>query len=229
MARIADLLERHALFSGLPREDLSPLVVECRLKTPRKGDRIFAAGEPADAFFIVAAGRVKLSRATPAGKEHVVEVIRAGESFALMPVLEEGGRFPVDATALGDAALVRIPREAYLRLLQRHPELHARSSREIAERLRRFSTRLEEVSTRPVQARIAAHLLRLAQADAGGVEKGTVVDLGATREVAAATIGTVREVLIRTLRTMEKAGVVALRARRVEIRDPKGLRAMAEG
>lgn len=229
MARIADILERHPLFAGLPREDLSPVVVECRLKTPQKGDRIFSAGEPADAFFIVAAGRVKLSRATPQGKEHVVEVIRAGESFALMPVLEEGGRFPVDATALGDAALVRIPREGYLRLLRRHPELHARSSREIAERLRRFSTRLEEVSTRPVQARIAAHLLRLAEKEAGMVEAGTVVDLGATREVAAATIGTVREVLIRTLRSMEKEGVLALRARRIEIRDPRGLRAMAEG
>jgi CRP/FNR family transcriptional regulator len=229
MARISDILERHPLFAGLPREDLSPVVVECRLRTPQKGDRVFSAGEPADAFYIVAAGRVKLSRATPQGKEHVVEVIRAGESFALMPVLEDGGTFPVDATALGDAALVRIPREAYLRLLQRHPELHSRSSREIAERLRRFTTRLEEVSTRPVQARIALHLLRLAEKDAGGAGKGTVVDLGATREVAAATIGTVREVLIRTLRTMEKAGVVALRARRIEILDPKRLRAMAEG
>jgi CRP-like cAMP-binding protein len=228
MARIADVLERHPLFAGLPREDLAPLVMECRLKTPQKGERIFSARDPADAFYVVAAGRVKLSRATPQGKEHVVEVIRAGESFALMPVLEEGGTYPVDATALGDASLVRVPREGFLRLLRRHPELHARASREIAERLRRFSTRLEEVSTRPVQARVAAHLLRLAEKGTGGAAAGTVVDLGATREVAAAALGTAREVLIRTLRGMEKGGVVALRARRIEIVDPVRLRGMAE-
>ena len=155
--------------------------------------------------------------------------MRPGESFALMPVLEEGGTFPVDATALGDAALVRIPREAFLRLLARHPELHSRASREVAERLRRFTTRLEEVSTRPVQARIAAHILRLAEKDAGGAGAGTVVDLGATREVAAATIGTAREVFIRTLKAMEREGVVAIRGRRVEIRDPARLREMSEG
>jgi CRP-like cAMP-binding protein len=228
MARILESLERHALFQGVPRDDLTPLVVECRLRTLRKGDRLFSAREPAEAFFVVVSGRVKLSRSTPQGREHVVEVIRAGESFALMPVLE-GGAYPVDATALGDASLVRIPRDGYLRLLARRPELHARASREVAERLRRFTTRLEDVATRPVPSRIAAHLLRLAEKDCGGADPGTVVDLGATREVAAASLGTVREVFIRALRGIEKGGVVALRGRRIEILDPDRLRRMAEG
>lgn len=228
MARILDTLERHRLFEGVPRDDLAPLVVECRLKTPRKGDRLFGAGERADAFFIVASGRVKLSRATPQGREHVVEVIRPGESFALMPVLE-GGAYPVDCTALTDASLVRIPRDGYLRLLARRPDLHGLASREVAERLRLFSRRLEEVSTRPVLSRAASHLLEIARKDGGDPRPGTVVDLGATREVAAATVGTVREVLIRTLKSMEREGVVALRGRRIEILDPERLKEMAEG
>ncbi len=228
MARILEALERHPLFQGLSREDLAPLLVECRLRTPPKGGRLFSAREPAEAFFIVVSGRVKLSRSTPQGREHVVEVILPGESFALMPVLEGGG-YPVDATALGDASVIGIPRHAYLRFLTRHPELHERASREVAERLRRFSTRLEEVSTRPVQARIAAHLLRIARKESGEAAAGTVVDLGATREVAGATVGTVREVFIRTLRAMEKEKVIAIRGRRIEIRDPARLGAMAEG
>lgn len=228
MARVLDTLEVHPLFQGMGRDDLAPLVVECRLRTPRKGDRVFGAGEPAEAFFIAASGRVKLSRTGPQGREHVVEVIRAGESFALMPVLE-GGSYPVDATALSDAALVRIPREGFLRFLSRHPELHSRTSREVAERLRRFSSRLEEVSTRPVQARIASHILALAKREGTPLAPGIVVDLGATREVAAATVGTVREVFIRTLKSIEREGVVALRARKVEILDPSRLEEMAGG
>jgi CRP/FNR family transcriptional regulator len=227
MARIQDTLSRHPLFEGLSAEALAPLVVECRLRTPRKGDRVLSAREPAEAFFIVASGRVKLSRVGPGGKEHVVEVIRAGESIALMPVLE-GGAYPVDATVLAEGALVRIPREGFLRFLSKHPELHSRASREVAERLRRFTTRLEEVSTRPVQARIASHLLALARREGPEPEVGAVVDLGSTREVAAATLGTVREVFIRTLKSMEREGVVALRGRRVEILDPPRLREMAE-
>jgi len=227
VARILESLERHRLFEGLPRDVLAPLVMECRLRTPLKGDRLFTFREPAEAFFVVASGRVKLHRATPAGKEHVVEIIAPGESFALMPVLD-GGVYPVTATALTDAAVVRIPRAAYLRLLARRPELHARASAEIAERLRGFNRRLEEVSTRSVPSRTASHLLRLAEKGAGEAAAGTVVDLGATREVAAAALGTVREVLIRTLRGMEKDGVLALRGRRIEIRDPGRLKALAE-
>lgn len=227
VAKILEVLLRHPLFEGLTPEAMAPLVADCRLRTPAEGERLFAAGGPAEAFFVVASGRVKLSRSTPRGTEHVVEVIRPGESFALMPVLE-GGTYPVDATVIADSSLVLVPRDAYLRFLARHPELHARASREVAERLRRFTTRLEEVATRPVQARIAAHLLRIAKQEAGGAAAGTVVDLGATREVAGASLGTAREVFIRTLRSMEKEGVVALRGRRVEIRDPERLRSMAE-
>jgi CRP-like cAMP-binding protein len=228
MARILEIIEQHPLFKGLSRDALAPLLVECRLRTPPKGGRLFSAREPAEAFFIVASGRVKLSRSTPQGREHVVEVILPGESFALMPVLEGGG-YPVDATALGEASVIRIPRDVYLRFLARHPELHERASREVAERLRRFSTRLEEVSTRPVQARIAAHILRLAGKEAREPVPGTVVDLGATREVAGATVGTVREVFIRTLRAMEKEKVVAVRGKRIEILDPARLQEMSEG
>jgi CRP/FNR family transcriptional regulator len=228
MARVLDVLERHPLFEGLPREALAEVVVDCRLRSTRKGDRLFSAGERAEAFYVVSSGRVKLSRSTAGGREHVVEVIRAGESFALMPVLE-GGAYPVDATALSDASLVRIPRDGFLRFLSRHPAMHARASREVAERLRRFHDRLEQVSTRPVPARVAAHLLLLARRDSGGEAPGTVVDLGATREVVAAALGTAREVLIRTLRSMEKEGVLALRGRRVEIRDPVRLGAIAGG
>lgn len=226
MARILDTLERHPLFEGIRRDDLAPLVVECRLRTPRKGDRVFAAGEAAEAFYIVAAGRVKLSRTGPRGREHVVEVVRVGESFALMPVLD-GGAYPVDGTALADSSLVRIPREGFLRFLSRHPELHSRASREVAERLRRFTSRLEEVATRPVQARIAGHILALARREGIPPERGAVIDLAATREVAAATVGTVREVFIRTLKGIEREGVVALRGRRVEILQPDRLRDMA--
>jgi CRP/FNR family transcriptional regulator len=226
MARLLETLWRHPLFEGLPPEELTALVVECRLRTPRKGDRLFVAGEDAAAFFVVASGRVKLGRAAPGGREHVVEVIAPGEAFALMPVLD-GGRYPVDATALSDAAVVRVPRDAFRRLLGRHPDLHARAVREVAARLRGMRSRLEEISTRPVPARIAFHLLRAAERDAGGAAAGTVVDLGATREVVAATLGTVREVLTRTLRSLEKDGVVALRGRRIEIRDPDALRRLA--
>jgi len=227
MARILELLERHPLFEGLSHEDLTDLMLDCRLRTPFKGDRIFRAGEAAEAFYIVVTGEVKLSSATPSGRECVVEVIRAGEPFALVPVLDGEG-YPVTATALTDGSLVSIGRDGFLRLLSRRPELSARTTKEVARRMRRFRSRLEEISTRTVPARVASHLLRQAEAQTGSTNAGAVLDLGATREVVAAAIGTVREVFVRTIRGFEKKGLVGIDGRRVEILEPERLRSIAD-
>ncbi len=227
MARILEVLERHPLFEGIPRGDLADLVIDCRYRTPFKGDRVFEAGDPAEFFYLVVGGEVKLSSATPSGRECVVEVIRGGETFALVSVLD-GEPYPVSASALTDCAMVRIPRAAFFRLLARRPELSARTTHEVAQRMRRFRMRLEEISTRTVPARVAAYLLRQAELQTGSSGRGAVVDLGGTREVVAAAIGTVREVFVRTIRGFERQGLVDIDGRRVSLRDPDELRDLSE-
>jgi CRP-like cAMP-binding protein len=227
MARILGVLERHPLFEGLPRDDLADLVIDCRYRTPFKGDRLFEAGEPAEAFFLVVTGEVKLSTATPSGRECVVEVIRAGETFSLVSVLD-GEPYPVSASALTDCGVIRIPRASFLRLLARRPELGARTTHEVANRMKRFRLRLEEISTRTVPARVASFLLRQAEIQTGSSERGATVELGGTREVVAASIGTVREVFVRTIRGFERQGLVDIDGRRVAIVEPERLRDLAE-
>ncbi|MCK6481189.1 MAG: Crp/Fnr family transcriptional regulator [Planctomycetes bacterium] len=227
MARILEVIERHPLFEGIPREDLADLVIDCRFRTPFKGDRVFESGEPAEFFYLVVGGEVKLSSATPSGRECVVEVIRAGETFALVSVLD-GEPYPVSASALTDCAMIRIPRASFFRLLARRPELSARTTHEVAQRMRRFRMRLEEISTRTVPARVASYLLRQAEIQTGAAARGSVVDLGATREVVAAAIGTVREVFVRTIRGFERQGLVDIDGRLVSLRDPEELRDLSE-
>jgi CRP-like cAMP-binding protein len=224
------ILADHPLFAGAMGEDIAFLAARCRLLAPRRGARLFRAGEPAEAFFLVVAGAVKLSRTTPSGREHVVELLGPGDTFALLPVLEPGGNYPVDATVLEPSALLAIPGDAYRALLVRRPALHRNAAREMGEKLKRFAGRLEEASTGTVAARIAGDLLRRAAAGtAPGTPPvpGTVVDLGTTREVVAGHLGTVREVLTRSLRDLERRGLLHVRGRRIALLDPAGLRALA--
>lgn len=227
MSRILEVLERHPLFEGLPLEHLTDIVIDCRYRTPPKGSRIYGEGDPSDAFFIVVRGEVKLTSTTPSGRECVVEVVREGETLALISVLD-GEPHPLSASALTDCALVLIPRAAYFRMMGRRPEVGARSTVEVARRMRRFRSRLEEISTRTVPARVASHLLRQAEIQSGSSGRGAVLDLGATREVVAAGIGTVREVFVRTIRGFERQGLVDIDGRKVEIREPEQLRDIAE-
>jgi CRP-like cAMP-binding protein len=66
---------------------LNPLMVE-RLIAPatvlslREGETVFRQGDPADAFFIVIEGWVKLYRITLSGEEAVISLFTKGDSFA---------------------------------------------------------------------------------------------------------------------------------------------------
>jgi CRP-like cAMP-binding protein len=77
---------------------------------PRRWDRgasVVRQGDPADAFWVILDGWVKLYRLLPDGSEAVVSVMTAGESFA-EAVMFMGGRFPVAADTVTDARLLRI-------------------------------------------------------------------------------------------------------------------------
>jgi CRP-like cAMP-binding protein len=226
MARILAVLENHPLFAGLPREELADLLVDCRFRTPFKGDRLLEAGEPADAFYLVATGEVKLVSVSPSGRESVVEVVGPGETVALVPALE-GEPQPLSAVALTDGSLIRIGRAGFLALMARRPELGARTTLEVARRLRRFRLRHEEITTRTVPARVASFLLRQAEVQSGGTGAGAEVLLQATREIVAASVGTVREVFVRTLHGFERQGLVAIDGRRVTLLSPETLRDIA--
>jgi CRP-like cAMP-binding protein len=66
---------------------LNPLMVE-RLIAPttvmilREGETVFRQGDPANAFFIVIEGWVKLYRITMSGDEAVIYLFTKGDSFA---------------------------------------------------------------------------------------------------------------------------------------------------
>jgi CRP-like cAMP-binding protein len=227
MARILEVLERHPLFAGVPREALADMVFDCRLRTLLRGDRLFECGEVADAFFLVVAGEVRLSSVTPSGRECVAEILRQGEILALVSAMD-GEPHPVAASALTDCSVIRIPRTCFLRLVSHSPELGARTMREVAHWVCRFRTRLDEIRTHTVPARVAAYLLRQAESQTGSSERGAVLELGATREVVAAAVGTVREVFVRAIRGFERQGLLGIQGRRIEILEPSRLRDLAE-
>lgn len=228
MAHILEVLERHPMFEGLTRHEISDLVIDCRYRTPFRGDRIFTAGEPAEAFYVVVGGDVKLASTSTSGRECVSEIVRAGETLALVSVLD-GEPYPATASALTDCAVIRIPRGSFLRLLTRCPALRDRLTREVAAWMRRVRSRLEDIRTRTVPARVASHLVREAESQTGHAGRGSTVDLGATREVVATTIGTVREVFVRALHGFRRQGLIRIDGRRVEILEPERLRDLAEG
>lgn len=63
-----------------------------------EGKTLFFQGDDASHFYLVLAGRIKLQVVSPDGKEKVVEIVEAGETFAEALMFMDQPFYPVTAT-----------------------------------------------------------------------------------------------------------------------------------
>jgi CRP/FNR family transcriptional regulator, cyclic AMP receptor protein len=87
-----------------------------------KGQPIFSQGEVADAMYRVEHGNVKLSKKSEHGKNAVLAVLHAGESFG-ESCLDGTALRSSTATAVQNSRIARVGRRPMLRRLQQEPAL----------------------------------------------------------------------------------------------------------
>jgi CRP/FNR family transcriptional regulator len=187
------------------------------------GATAFIEGEPPRGIFLVLEGRIRLLRASAAGREQVLHEEGPGATLAEVPVFDGGG-YVGTAVAVEDSVLLFVPRAPLLHAIERNPSSALEVIRVLAARVRRFAALVEDLSTRGVAARLAAFLLR--ENERSGRDE---VELPATRDQLAAHLGTVREQASRALSELRRSGVIELDRRRVRVKDARRLRALAGG
>src|SRR5882724_713835 len=127
----------------------------------RKKDTIFAQGDPADAVFYVERGQVKLTVVSQRGRSAVVAMLSRGDFFGEGCLAGQPVRMAT-ASAMTDASVVRITREAMIRLLhERSPfsELFNSSEKRLARVLLLLARFGKEGKSEPVVANISQEVL----------------------------------------------------------------------
>jgi CRP/FNR family transcriptional regulator, dissimilatory nitrate respiration regulator len=105
------------LFATLDEAQLKQVESSCHLVRLDDGQNLFQVGDEARRFFLVKEGKIKLYRLSVEGDEKVIEVVRAGGTFAEALMFMEQPRYPVSASALGKTELWAIDNRGFLDLL----------------------------------------------------------------------------------------------------------------
>jgi len=201
-----DLLRTQPLFRRMSDDDRARVAAVAHLRDHARGDVIFTEGDEADVFIVVIEGRVKVSKATPAGKEIILEIFGAGDALGAMAVYESM-RFPASATALEPTHCLRIARRDFFQLLEQHPALVRALLSGLSLRLAELTRRLAETSGK-VEARFARLFLKLAE-QMGREERGGVfLPMPLSRQDLADLTGTTIETCIRIMSRWQKDEVV---------------------
>ena len=220
---IIHLLEPIPLFQDLPREQLQGLARITEDRTYARGQEIFADGDPGIGFYVIMAGRVKIFKVSPEGKEQILHLLDPGEPFGEVPVFS-GQNFPAHAEALEKSRIFFFPRNAFIRLIKQDPGLALNMLAILSRRLRRFAALIDDLSLKEVPGRLAAYLLYLSEQKKGATD----LTLDITKSQLASLLGTIPETLSRILGKMMKQGLIESDGHRIRILDHAGLEALVD-
>ena len=210
------VLRRTPLFMTLTEDDQRHVAA---VAVPRKYGRketVFREGDPADGFFVVQTGKVKVFKLSEEGKEQVLHVLEQGQSFAEAAIFE-GGAYPAHAETLADSELLLLPKVAFIHLLERNPRLAVRMLASLSRWLRRMTDLVENLSLRDVESRLVFYLSEELKSRGIPARDGVVLDLPVSKNVLASRLGTVPETFSRTLKKLQGEGLIAVRGKQIRI------------
>jgi CRP/FNR family transcriptional regulator len=219
MANQAEFLKKIPYFTGMGETGIDAIRRYVHEKRAGRGELLLSEGDKADVLFFVSEGVVKVFKTSADGKEQILRIIRPGESFNDVPVLD-GGTSLVSAAALGPVVLYAIKKSDLESVMRERPQVAFNVIRVLSQRVTELISLVEDLSFRHVTGRVAKMLLEYA-----GDKDGDRPRL--TQQEMAAMIGTAREMVGRSLKSLEGDGAIRMERNRIIITDQKALMATA--
>jgi CRP/FNR family transcriptional regulator, anaerobic regulatory protein len=199
-------MDHPAHCQAAPIEAFEPDVAEAIGRLPRHklpaGSVLFRPGDEAQGFVLVAGGAVSVFLTGRNGREIALYDVGPGQTCVQTTLCLLGGsHYSAEARATSDVEIIVVPRGVFTRWVDERPKFRGFVFRAFGARLAEVTAILEQVAFVKIEARLAAELLR--RADAEGVVRLTHQEL-------AVGIGSAREVISRRLESLARDGLVSL-------------------
>lgn len=172
-------------------------------KKVRKDEIIFQEGTTGYYYHQLMKGRVKWVNIDDQGKEFIQCLVREGESFGELPMLDDG---PYVATAIAqeESTVIRLRKESFLQMLRENPLIHFKFTRLVTERLRMKFIFLKELANPDPERKIITVLNYYKMEGQVNCQGQHRIDL--TRQQIASMTGLRVETVIRTIRSLYDSG-----------------------
>jgi CRP/FNR family transcriptional regulator/CRP/FNR family cyclic AMP-dependent transcriptional regulator len=217
-------LRSFPMFSELLAEDLDTLAGMVSYREYPKGSFVITQNERGSAMYLLVAGRVKISLASPEGKELALNYLEAPAHFGEMSIVDAQPR-SADVIAVTDVEVLSIDSKDLATAIQVQPRLALTLIATLSRRVRQLIGRLEDLAFHDATHRVMRVLLNVATASYES--RGVPVIEGLTHYEIATLAGTSRETASRVISNLGRDGVVATKGRKIIV-DLFGLRDMLE-
>jgi len=215
------------LFATMSQSQLTAILAVSEVSTVSKGATIVREDDESNrGIFVLLEGEAKVAIAGPDGREAILALLTEGDFFGEMSLLDGEARSATVRTT-SEARLLHVRKESFVNLLRDCPEIAIAMLAELSMRLRQANRRIEALALMPVNGRVAAALLQLAETH-GVRHKGQLIlrDRPPQAEIAELAC-TTRETVSRVLGALQKDGILTIEGRELIILDEEKLRGPA--
>jgi len=221
------VLAEHSLLKQVNPGELAQLAAYATVTHHRARSIIFRQGDPGSSMMGVLSGRVRICNYSAEGKEVTLNIVRKGEFFGEIALLD-GKTRTAEAVAIEPTDLLVLERRHFLPWLEAHSTVCLRMFGVLCDRLRRTSIQLEDTLFLEVPCRLARCLVRLATAFGVAEKGGTRIDVKLSQQQLGTLVGITRESTNKHLNEWQRDGLITVSAGSITIRDLEGLRELAD-
>lgn len=210
---------RVPLFAGLRSNELYEIANHAKPLRVKAGETIHKPGDKLSHLLVVHKGRVRISFVDEKGNERLVRVLEENDFVGEASFITGA---PPDhvATALDDVELCTFDHKELQALVTRYPGIAVQMLKIVSERLNSAEQFIAELTTTPVQARLARYLLDL---PAKWVAEEAIIELPFAKKDVASILGMAPETLSRQLASLSRSGAVSVNGNSVTVVDPHKL------
>ena len=215
------LLRSCRLFADLDAPELRDIQAITLHREYRKGQLIFTEGEVSRGFCVLAAGTVKIYRLGPDGRERIIHVVAAGDSFAEAAMFMTA--YPATAEALSTATVLWIEKNGFKQLLGHDSKLSFKIMGALVQRLNHLRNVLTDLTLKEVPARFASYVLSLP------AQPGQPIRINISKTTLAQMLGTTKETFSRLLARLCQHRVLTYRGNLIRVGNRTRLEKIASG
>jgi len=171
---------------------------------------LYAEGEPADSFFFLESGLVRIVRRGPRDEPLLLCLVRPGEIIGERAMLPDQVRIS-SAHVVRESVIYVIPAQALSRLSARDPGVWRWLTQVLAQRLQEMERRVELLALHTVEQRIIGALIELAEIYGSAEQESAGISVPLSQKQLADLVCATRETTSGLLNSLERRGLVRIR------------------
>jgi CRP-like cAMP-binding protein len=214
------------LFSGVDSAGLKLIEQAGQFVTAEKGNFIFFQDDPADRFYVILSGKVKISKTSSEGKEQILMMAGPGDSFGEAALFAKK-IYPAAAETVEKSELVSFTQDKFMALIHENPSIAVNMIARLSMLLHHLTRLIQRISLEDISTRLAGYILGLLPDKAAGDDETVVLD--EKKMFLASELGTIPETLSRAFARLSEQGIISVHGQNITVHDRGRLAEIASG